>query len=286
MNFNEELKKEAFDFAFAVHRVTEFFPKEEALRKELREYSAGLLAKVSSLELSETSEKLTLVRNILAALEALKNLLLLSQKAGLMKIINAEVLDRERTALEIYFQHEHEVLGREQTIREQKKKDETRPKAKVQNDIEPINLAPLREENSKIGLKTHSKNIEYSERCVVNDTKISVSDILKAQKQEIRAPLATPSASTNNNVAEINGSPDNTDNDGINDRQGAIIGYLKANKEARMIDLVTIFSNRFSIKTLQRDLARLITNGEVMRQGDKRWAIYRLNGGMTSHYDI
>ena len=259
MNFANELKKEAFDFAFAVHRVTELFPKEEALKKELREYSAGLLAKVSSLEPAENPEKLTLTRSILGVLEALKNLIFLSQKTGLMKAINAEVLERERTALEIYFQHECDVLVRGQG-REQKR-DEIRPtptpngvgaptasvgEAQVQNDTEQI-----------------------------NDTKISVNDILKAQRQALKTPLVAPGAS--NSISDADGSPDNGTDNGINERQGAIIGYLKANKEARMTDLVTIFSNRFSIKTLQRDLARLITNGDVVRQGDKRWAVYRLN---------
>ena len=161
-----------------------------------------------------------------------------------MKAINAEVLDRERTALEIYFQHECDVLVRGQG-REQKR-DEIRPKAKVQNDTEQL-----------------------------NDTKISVNDILKAQRQALKTPLVAPGAS--NSISDADGSPDNETDNGINERQGAIIGYLKANKEARMTDLVTIFSNRFSIKTLQRDLARLITNGDVVRQGDKRWAVYRLN---------
>ncbi|MFY9462529.1 MAG: hypothetical protein WAP51_05025, partial [Candidatus Sungiibacteriota bacterium] len=172
----------------------------------------------------------------------------------------------------------------------EQKRDEIRPKAKVQSDTEGINPAlkngvaalrrPLRKESRPRSELLQEINAVVGEpRGVtpfssdgVNDTKISVSDILKAQKQVIKTPLVAPGASTSS-ISDADGSPDN----GINERQGAIIGYLKANKEARMTDLVTIFSNRFSIKTLQRDLARLITNGEVLRQGDKRWAVYRLN---------
>ncbi|MFY9462515.1 MAG: hypothetical protein WAP51_04935, partial [Candidatus Sungiibacteriota bacterium] len=244
-NFSDELKKEAFDFAFAVHRVTELFPKEEALKKELREYSAGLLAKVSGLEFAENSDRLTLTRNTLGALEALKNLIFLSQKTGLMKAINAEVLERERTTLEIYFQHECDVLARGQG--KEQKRDEIRPKAKVQSDTEGINpalkngVAFLRRaedaNNSQILATISDKKPKKTEMRHgvtpfssdgVNDTKISVSDILKAQKQVIKTPLVAPGASTTSSISDADGSPDN----GINERQGAIIGYLKANKEA------------------------------------------------------
>lgn len=242
-NFSEELKREAFDFAFAVHRVTELFPKDEALRKELREHSAAVLARVSGLEFAENSDKLTLIRNILAVLEALKNLMCLSQKLGLMKAINAEVLERERTAMEIYFQHEYNVLTRGQTAKEQKR-DENKPKGKAQNDL-----------------------------AAINDTKISVSDILEAQKQPTKTQLAAPSPSIISNSATAEG----IENNAPQERHGAIIDYLRANKEAKMTELVNIFSNRFSIKTLQRDLVRLIASGTVAREGDKRWAVYRLN---------
>lgn len=63
----------------------------------------------------------------------------------------------------------------------------------------------------------------------------------------------------------------------VNDRQAAIIDYLRANNEAKINDLTIIFSNRFSVKTLQRDLARLMLDRKIVRQGDKRWAVYRLS---------
>ena len=249
MNFSNELKKEAFDFAFAVHRVTELFPKEEALKQELREYSATLLAKVSGLELVENSEKLALTRNILATLEALKNLIFLGQKTGLMKAINAEVLERERTCLEIYFQYECDVLERAQSRKQ--KRDEIGSTSTPNGVVVPT--------------------ASGGEVKIQNDTQISVNDILETQKQVIKAPLAAFGVSINDGYAD--GSHGNS----INKRYGAIIDYLKVNKEARMTELATIFSNRFSIKTLQRDLAHLITNNDVVRQGDKRWAVYRLN---------
>ncbi|MBI2637355.1 MAG: hypothetical protein HYW88_00505 [Candidatus Sungbacteria bacterium] len=62
----------------------------------------------------------------------------------------------------------------------------------------------------------------------------------------------------------------------FNDRQKTILDYIRSNQQVRSTDLATIFANRFSIKTLQRDLASLISQNAIEKEGDKRWAIYRI----------
>lgn len=63
-----------------------------------------------------------------------------------------------------------------------------------------------------------------------------------------------------------------------NERQQAIVDFIKERKEVKSAELAAIFSNRFSLKTLQRDLARLIGQKVIDKQGEKRWAVYRMNG--------
>lgn len=65
---------------------------------------------------------------------------------------------------------------------------------------------------------------------------------------------------------------------GYNERKQAIVSFIKERKEVRSTELATIFSNRFSLKTLQRDLAELIGQKVIDKQGEKRWAVYRMNG--------
>ncbi|MDO8600228.1 MAG: hypothetical protein Q7R73_01240 [bacterium] len=80
-------------------------------------------------------------------------------------------------------------------------------------------------------------------------------------------------------VFQVNGIKFNTNSDpSFNERQQAIVDFIKERKEVKSTDLATIFSNRFSLKTLQRDLVALIQNKVIEKEGEKRWAVYRMNG--------
>ncbi|MDO8500087.1 MAG: hypothetical protein Q7S66_05560 [bacterium] len=304
-SFHEELKREVFDFAFAVHRVTELFPKEEVLRKELREHSTGLLTTVSGLEFIGSLEKPKIMRNVLSGISALKSLILLSQRTGLMKVINGEVLAKECLALDVYFQYELDALKREQdhdqNSSEHKNKEIARKPSKVQNDTPisdiKISINPALKNGMSFLRQNSKKKILKMQDFMSNDyfnsnetigvmpfSSDGVNNILGTQKQPIRETMIVNRAPGINDTKEDcnGGGSANSSNLEVRERHGAIIDYLKANGEAKTAELTTIFSNRFSVKTLQRDLARLITSGNVLRQGDKRWAVYRINDKLES----
>lgn len=239
-----ELKKEIFDLAFAVYRVTDLFQREEALRRDFRECSNFLLRRTIKFEFARQDERKNLIREILSELEVTKGLIALSMSTGLMKAINADVLNRECLALEVYFEQEFRVVE-EHNAKIEQNSEKTAINQKIQNDT------------------------------TINDIGISVNDILKAQKQPIIKQALEKQSFPVQSIDRLGREADPT---GINERQEAILGYLRKNREARMSDFVTIFSNRFSMKTIQRDLVRLITIGSVEKDGDKRWAVYRLNG--------
>lgn len=79
-------------------------------------------------------------------------------------------------------------------------------------------------------------------------------------------------------VQGLAAEPAQNRNSGFNERQQAIVSFIKERKEVKSAELATIFSNRFSLKTLQRDLASLIGQKVIDKQGEKRWAVYRMNG--------
>ena len=62
-------------------------------------------------------------------------------------------------------------------------------------------------------------------------------------------------------------------------RQEAIIEVLKRRTKISVGELDTLFSQRVSKKTLQRDLQGLIDRNIIERHGDKRWATYSLRDG-------
>ncbi|MBU6415485.1 hypothetical protein KGQ34_04585, partial [Patescibacteria group bacterium] len=80
--------------------------------------------------------------------------------------------------------------------------------------------------------------------------------------------------------------PTRNSNNGCLDRQQAILDYLRAKKTAKANDLAIMFSNRFSLKTLQRDLALLIENKAIEKRGDKRWAIYMIRECETASVSV
>ena len=58
-------------------------------------------------------------------------------------------------------------------------------------------------------------------------------------------------------------------------RQEIIIGLLKKNKELGIKDFATSIKD-CSEKTIQRELASLISKGQVLKDGEKRWSRYSL----------
>lgn len=64
------------------------------------------------------------------------------------------------------------------------------------------------------------------------------------------------------------------------DRRAKVLSTLRQLGEVTIRDLATRITN-VSEKTLQRDLAGLIADNLVIKQGDKRWATYRLNGDLV-----
>jgi DNA-binding transcriptional ArsR family regulator len=59
-------------------------------------------------------------------------------------------------------------------------------------------------------------------------------------------------------------------------RQEEILKFLRLERNASIGDIVNSLGNSVSEKTVQRDLARLITQGIVAAVGDKRWRRYSI----------
>ncbi len=61
----------------------------------------------------------------------------------------------------------------------------------------------------------------------------------------------------------------------LNDRQKKILSHLKENKEAKISDFYSLFSE-ISSKTIQRDLQDLVAKSILKKEGEKRWTTYYL----------
>ena len=261
------MKRKIFELSVAVYRVTDHFPREEAIKQQLRRAANDIMAGV--IEYDFFPGDIARTRTIQAEIQTLRPLLGVAKLNDFVKAINIEVLDREYSFFYGYFEREGEMSHKSREN-----------KATVQKDM-PI-----------ISDMSHAAN---EEQCVVADTKGTVEAVSPAQDHSVPGPKKAfveksitfserISVNGNGNEAEHQHErekvPENIQKAGIdayNERQRSIINHIKANQSVKSTDLSTIFSNRFSIKTLQRDLAFLMERRIIHREGDKRWAVYKLH---------
>jgi DNA-binding transcriptional ArsR family regulator len=63
----------------------------------------------------------------------------------------------------------------------------------------------------------------------------------------------------------------------ISDRKKKILDFLEKNTGASISSISSLFDNRVSEKTLQRDLGELVLHGFVRAIGERRWRTYSLS---------
>ena len=63
----------------------------------------------------------------------------------------------------------------------------------------------------------------------------------------------------------------------ISDRKKKILDFLGKNTGASISSISSLFDNRVSEKTLQRDLGELVLHGFVRAVGERRWRTYSLS---------
>lgn len=264
----DDLKKEVFDFVFAVYRVTDLIKSDEVVRRQLRELAGDMLSKTARYLVPGSGIGATEYITLSGYFEAIRSLIELADRAGLMKSINARILIRESASMMVYFELESRNMATSS-----KNKLNTQKLQGVKNDIHL---------DGQLLDKRHLETIAIKQG-VINDTAELGHEILETNSIELceHATVINTFFDSENSKGPAVGGAYVADNNNYDvgsgsERQAAIINYLAINKEAKINDLATIFSNRFSLKTLQRDLARLILERKVERQGDKRWAVYRL----------
>lgn len=151
----------------------------------------------------------------------------------------------------------------------------------------PVNFDVLQREYEEIGGYFRKMTQEANEQKSIDIQVLSAArageTLNKKEDDFVRVfeDAVTPEEKKAESAAVFQASavkPNNNGDSSSNDRQQTIIDFIKERKEVKSTDLATIFSNRFSLKTLQRDLVALIQNKVIEKDGEKRWAVYRMNG--------
>ena len=234
--------KRFLDLHYALYRVTDLLPLREPLRKMLRENANTLLTYIVEECGEKSAENAEFRIKIGAKIEAMQNTLSASKELGYCHPVNFAVLQREYSEIGRYF--------------------EARSEQKLQETIAP-----------NVRGEILNKTVPNMQSLALNKKEDDFVRVFEGgvvsgeEKEEIKIAFQSSTAKQNKN-----GDPS------FNERQQAIVDFIRERKEVKSTDLATIFSNRFSLKTLQRDLVALIQNKVIEKEGEKRWAVYRMNG--------
>lgn len=247
--------KKLVELHHALYRVTDLLPIREPLRKMLRENANALLTYIVEADLTRISANADFAQ--INAGERRENN---TGNAEFPIKISAKIEAMQNTlsaTKELGYCHpvNFEVLEREY--------DEIRRYFEIRQEEEK--KVPFAQDPSAIQT---GETLNKKEDDFVRVFEGGVAEIPEEKKKETVEPT----------VQEPTVKQAQSGNSAFNDRQQAIVSFIKERKEVKSIELATIFSNRFSLKTLQRDLATLIGQKVIDKQGEKRWAVYRMNG--------
>ncbi len=104
-----EIHRRVFELTLALYRVTDFFPQNEALRKNLREKANEIFGAISEYGHSNGQEGDTV--SVIVKIQSIKGFLGLSRSMRFVKPINLAVLEREYDFLANFFSRELERFG-------------------------------------------------------------------------------------------------------------------------------------------------------------------------------
>ena len=100
----QEFQKEVFELTLALYRVTDFFPKNDTLRRSLREKANEIFGLITEYSHGRGGENDALL--IFARIEAIKGYLDIARTMRIVKPINLSVLYREYEFLGQFFKNE------------------------------------------------------------------------------------------------------------------------------------------------------------------------------------
>ncbi|MDP3771787.1 MAG: DeoR family transcriptional regulator [bacterium] len=239
-----ELHKRAIEVTLALYRVTDFFPRDEVLRRALRESANGVFAGIAEAAFADYVEGVLL--GVCGKVETILGYLKIARSLVFVRAVNITVLEREYRALAGMLSDFLDELTPEKGT-------------SVTDSFHAPADGSILEQSVAVkssSQKSEEKKKDYGEK------KPSVSAHVPPSPK-IREKLHSV----------FDKKPE-----GLTSRQEEILAVLKKATQAKLGDLTPHFSG-VSVKTIQRDLQDLLERKIILREGDKKGALYEISGG-------
>jgi len=275
----QEFQKEVFELTLALYRVTDFFPKNDTLRRSLREKANEIFSRITEYGHGKGDESEALL--IFARIESIKGYLDIARTMRLVKPVNLSVLYREYEFFGQFFKNESRLSD-------------------IKNTPFSGDIGMSHREGEKSAMdKNHAGHRKFSggvkpsadpivDGASLSDFSRSVPNRPDAVKDGKESPYSVKDVASNGvRISTVRSHEEkNTKGhighaakpEGVSNRQKAIIGHMKrTDKKARLGDIHALFGD-VSSKTIQRDLSDLVLRNILRKEGEKRWTTYFLIG--------
>lgn len=257
-----ELSLKAEKVNSAMYLVTGLMPRGEQLVTELRGQGLQLVKQLYFCLGRDEFDRREIGGETLSVIQTIISLLSTAYVAGFISEMNVSILKRElmklSTAIDKELPNVHEPAGSFKGTLEEIEKDE----------LEKM-------------FGTDSEDTKNLSDAVSVEDEISDSELDPSSYPDNQSDLSdkiSDNKTTNQNVGYVKRQTTHKTTykkkSSGKERREFIISLLNHHGQATMKDIATRITN-CTEKTLQRDLARLISDGYIEKEGDKRWSLYK-----------
>ncbi len=289
----------------ALYMVTDIMSEKDPMKWKVREIGVDILSDITVSANASPSERMSVFRNVMRKIERVVSFLDIAQSAQMMSEMNASVLKKEylalRDAIEAEWHHVYDDGKRLLSGAFSEEKHHTQaavpapeqveeavtpvvhtpePTAPTPAKVEPQAPAPLsvrptpppliikRTEPEKVTVpasapRLHLERLHLAETPRSTPTPRPVFEAPRPRVAEVRED-------TSFGRARSEGDRD--------DRRKIILALIKQKPSLTVKDIVKSIP-QVSEKTIQRELLAMVSEGTLLKKGERRWSTYSLREG-------
>ncbi|MBI2096959.1 MAG: DeoR family transcriptional regulator [Candidatus Sungbacteria bacterium] len=250
------LRRQVYTCALSIYGAFEPLPERGVLVQDIESATNRLLTKTAAYRIADVRDKI--LKDIIQELRGIKALLGIVRDIPILERHPAGQLFKEAAELESAFDN---ALGAYQRERDEKEAPPGPSSTPATENFKRRSEETAYPKNSE-GLAEGSSGDEKDIKDIARDAKQNTEETNWA------IPQLAAEDSLNKNISA---------RDAVSLRQEAITEVLKRREKISIGELGRLFSGRVGLKTLQRDLQELIDKGVVVRNGERRWALYSIH---------
>lgn len=257
--------------ATAIFMVTDIVDLNDTLRCRIREQSMNALDHIFTALSAGYHDRIIALRQSLFALEHTRSLITIARNLGSISDMNYRILHKEIYLLETQLDRE---LDEHYDAKDHHQADRA-PHASIDTFLSDAyrdvpNFSPSTPSASASASHTTNRTSQNDIKDISKNSKTQpTSKTTKRNSSTTSSTTSRPSHTPTSNT-----TPKKRPQKGESEaRRQLIVDIISEKGNAMMKDIATRITN-CTEKTLQRDLAHLIKNGIIEKQGKRRWSTY------------